>query len=142
MWEQGGRSGTGNGKVHRDSGDIWKVASLSSFTYFNMNDSELSPCVLSQTCTQSTFFLLHLDLLLLPPPLFSPVSTQYVLSCFSHVQLFVTLWTVAHQAPLSMGLSRQEHWSGCHFLLQGIFPTQGSNLHLLCLVHCRWILYC
>ena len=26
----------------------------------------------------------------------------------------------------------------CHFLLQGIFPTQGSNLHLL---HCRWILY-
>ena len=29
---------------------------------------------------------------------------------------------------------------GCHFLLQGIFPTQGSNLHLLCL-HCRWIPY-
>ena len=26
----------------------------------------------------------------------------------------------------------------CHFLLQGIFPTQGSNLHLLC---CRWVLY-
>ena len=30
---------------------------------------------------------------------------------------------------------------GCHFLLQGIFPTQGSNLHLLQLLHCRWILY-
>ena len=30
---------------------------------------------------------------------------------------------------------------GCHFLLQGIFPTQGSNLRLLCLLHCRWILY-
>ena len=30
----------------------------------------------------------------------------------SHVQLFVTPWTVAHQAPLSMGFSRQEHWSG------------------------------
>ena len=29
----------------------------------------------------------------------------------------------------------------CHFLLQGIFLTQGSNLHLLCLIHCRWILY-
>lgn len=28
---------------------------------------------------------------------------------------------------------------GCHFLLQGVFPTQGSNL---CLLHCRWILYC
>ena len=29
---------------------------------------------------------------------------------------------------------------GCRFLLQGIFPTQGSNLHLLCLLHCRQIL--
>ena len=31
---------------------------------------------------------------------------------FSHVQLFATLWTVAHQVPLSMGFSRQEYWSG------------------------------
>ena len=30
---------------------------------------------------------------------------------------------------------------GCHFLLQGIFPTQESNCHLLCLLHCRWIFY-
>ena len=30
---------------------------------------------------------------------------------------------------------------GCYFLLQRIFPTQGSNLHLLQLLHCRWILY-
>ena len=35
-----------------------------------------------------------------------------VLSHFSHVQLFVTLWIVAHQAPLSMGFSRQEYCSG------------------------------
>ena len=35
-----------------------------------------------------------------------------MLSCFSHVWLFATLWTVAHQAPLSMGLSRQEYWNG------------------------------
>ena len=34
-----------------------------------------------------------------------------MLSCFSRVQLFVTPWTVAHQAPLSMGFSRQEYWS-------------------------------
>ena len=32
--------------------------------------------------------------------------------CFSRVSLFVTLWTVAQQAPLSMGFSRQEYWSG------------------------------
>ena len=31
---------------------------------------------------------------------------------FSHVQLYVTPWTVAHQAPLSMGFPRQEYWSG------------------------------
>ena len=35
-----------------------------------------------------------------------------MLSHFSHVQLFVALWTVAHQAPLSMGFSRQEYWCG------------------------------
>ena len=36
----------------------------------------------------------------------------YVLSHFSRVQLFVTLWTIARQAPLSLGFSRQEYWSG------------------------------
>ena len=35
-------------------------------------------------------------------------------------------WTIAHQAPLSLGFSRQEYWGGCHALLQGIFPTQVS----------------
>ena len=126
-----------------------------------------------------------------------------MLNRFSHVQVFVTLWSVAHQAPLSMGFSRQEYWSGWLFppppgdlpdpgieplsltspavaggvsntsatkvkvarssptlrphviyspwdsphqnigvgslsLLQGIFPTQGSNPGL---PHCRQILY-
>ena len=42
----------------------------------------------------------------------------------------VTVWT-AHEVPLSMGFSRQEHWSGLPFLLQGIFPTQGFNPHAL-----------
>ena len=35
-----------------------------------------------------------------------------LLSHFSHVQFFVTLWTIAHQSPLFMGFSRQEYWSG------------------------------
>ena len=35
-----------------------------------------------------------------------------VLSCFSRVQLFVTPWTIAHQAPLSMEFSRQEYQNG------------------------------
>ena len=58
-----------------------------------------------------------------------------MLSCLSRVWLFAILWIVAHHTPLSMGFSRQKYWSGCHFLLQGIFPTQGSNLGLLCLLH-------
>ena len=52
-----------------------------------------------------------------------------------HAQCSDTLWSAARQAPLSMGFSRQEHWSGCHALLQGIFPTQGLNLCLLCFLH-------
>ena len=40
----------------------------------------------------------------------------------SRVRLFATPWTVAHQAPLSMGFSRQEHWSGLPFLTLGESP--------------------
>ena len=38
---------------------------------------------------------------------------------------------IACQAPVSMEFSKPEYWSGMPFLLQGIFPTQGSNLNLL-----------
>ena len=48
-----------------------------------------------------------------------------VLSCFSCVQLFVTLWSVAHQAPLSMGLSRQEYWSLLSCPPPGDLPNTG-----------------
>ena len=58
-----------------------------------------------------------------------------VLSQFSHVPLCVAPWTVAHQASPSMGFPRQEYWSGCPVLLQGVFPTQGSNHNLVCLQH-------
>ena len=49
-----------------------------------------------------------------------------------HIRLFATLWTVAHQAPLSMRFSRQECWSGLPYPSPGeVFPTQGWNPHLL-----------
>ena len=48
-----------------------------------------------------------------------------MLSRFSHVLLFVTPWTVAHQAPLSMGFSRQEYWSGLPYLPPGDLPDLG-----------------
>ena len=62
------------------------------------------------------------------------------LSC---VWIFLTPWTVAHQAPLSMGDSVQYSPSkntgvGCNFLLQGIFLAQGLNLCLLHLLHLIW----
>ena len=48
-----------------------------------------------------------------------------VLNCFNHVQLFATPWTVAHQAPLSMGFSRQEYWSGLPCPSSGYLPDPG-----------------
>ena len=62
-----------------------------------------------------------------------------MLSHFSHVWLFATLWTVACQVPLSMGSPGKNTGMGSHFLLQGIFLTQGLNLGL---PHYRQILYC
>ena len=48
-----------------------------------------------------------------------------ILSCFSHVQLFETPWTVAHQSPLSMGFSRQEYWSRLPCPPPGNLPDPG-----------------
>ena len=49
-----------------------------------------------------------------------------VLSRFSRVQVFVTLWTAARQAPLSTGFSRDEYWSGRgHALPPGDLPDPG-----------------
>ena len=59
------------------------------------------------------------------------VGTHYCCLVLSHVQLFVTPWTVAHQAPLSMGFPRQECWSRLPFPSPEIFLTQVSNPHLL-----------
>ena len=64
-----------------------------------------------------------------------------VLSRFSHVSLFLTLWTVIHQAPLSMGFSRQEYWSGLPCPPPGDLPNPGIKPESLHLLHCRQILY-
>jgi len=63
------------------------------------------------------------------PNLMASIITTCVLSHFSHVQLFATLWTVAHQAPLSMGIlqARKLEWVA-------ISSSRGSSW-LLCLQH-------
>ena len=67
---------------------------------------------------------------------------QCMLSHFSHVQLFATLWTTAHQAPLSVGFLRQEYWSGLPFPSPRDLLDQRSNPRLLGLLHYRQILLC
>ena len=60
--------------------------------------------------------------------LFLGGSSPFILcvcQVLSHFQVFVTLWTVAHQAPLSMGLSGQEYWSGLPFPSLGDLPDSG-----------------
>ena len=80
----------------------------------------------------SSFLLFWLPLHQNPSP-FLKLQNQnfHVLfdQSLSRVWLFVTPWTVAHQALLPMGFSRQEYWSGLPFPTPGvIFPTQGVKL--------------
>ena len=58
-----------------------------------------------------------------------------MLSHFSHVWFFATLWTIACQAPLSMGFSRQEYWSGLPCPTPGDLPDPRIEPSLLCLLH-------
>ena len=63
-------------------------------------------------------------------------SAACMLSCFSHVQRWVTLWTVDPPNLLCPWDSPGKNTGvGCHVLLQGIFLIQGLNSRLLCLLH-------
>ena len=68
-------------------------------------------------------------LLLIPEPM-----------AYTCIWLFETLWTVA-QLFGPWDFSGKNTGVCFHFFLQEIFPTQGSNLSLLCLLHCRQIVY-
>ena len=80
--------------------------------------------------------------ILLPAPHYS-LSTSKVkvkVKSLSRVRLFVTPWAVGCTRLLRpWDFLGKSTGVGCHFLLQGIFPTQGSNPSLL---HCRQTLYC
>ena len=60
-------------------------------------------------------------------------SSRYVCSVMSGS--IVTPWTVSHKAPLSMGFSRQEYWSGLPFPSPEDLPNPGSKLESLSLLH-------
>ena len=88
-------------------------------------------------------YLLHIlywkvDSSLAPPGKPMPPSLKVKMKSLSRVQLFVTPWTVAYQALGPWDFPGKNTGVGCHFLLQRIFPTQGSIPGLL---HCRQTLY-
>ena len=70
-----------------------------------------------------------------------PLGSICMLSHFSRVLLFVTLWTVAHEALCTWNSVGKDTGVGCCAFLKEIFLTQGSNQSLLHLLLCRQILY-
>ena len=56
---------------------------------------------------------------------FALIILEVKVKLLSHVRLFVTPWTVAHQAPSSMEFSRQEYWSRLPFSSPGVLPDSG-----------------
>ena len=95
----------------------------------------------------SFFFSLHDDLLNATTSQSCKIGSHcskswpfvHMLVCkLSHVQLFATPWTVAHQAPLSLGFSRQEDWSGFPFASAASSWSRNWT-HVSCIG--QWILY-
>ena len=82
-------------------------------------DQELKPCLLHWKCRVLTTG---------PPGKSLSCVCVCVLSHFSCVQLFVIQWTVACQAPLSMGFPRQEYWTGLPCLPSGDLSNPGMEL--------------
>ena len=68
-------------------------------------------------------------------PIYQYKRDASILSHFSRVWLFATPCTIAHQAPLSVGFSRREYWTGLPFPPTEGLLTEGLNSHLLCLLH-------
>ena len=88
----------------------------------SVNSQSLSLCV----CL-SVHLCVFLSLSLSVSHTHTHTHTHEWVKSLSHVQLFVTPWTVAHQAPLSMGFSRQEYWSGLTFPSPGDLPTRDRT---------------
>ena len=92
---------------------IFFIPRLSAFLYrqtfsLHFNYTVVEVHLLYTICSWVIFITYYSSLCLL-------IIMLLLLSHVSHVWLFMTQWTVAHQAPLSMGFSRQEYWSGLSF---------------------------
>ena len=122
------QSGSKNHIQYKSSVEI-QISSFSFPTYqlCNLNNATYSFCA-SVVCFCFFFFKMKVKL---PSPnsvwysvcvcVRVRVYVQCVLSCL----LFVTPWIVAHHSPCPWNFPGKNTGVGCHFLLQGIFPTQG-----------------
>ena len=70
-------------------------------------------------------FICMAESLCCPPETIRTLLIGYEVKSLSRVLLFATLWSIAHTAPLSMGFSRQEYWSGLPFHSPGDLPNPG-----------------
>ena len=103
---------------------MWNLSSLTrlnlrSLTRLNLHPLQWEYGVLTPELPGKFFFFWLGGMWDLSPPKWKKVKS---LSC---VQLFVTPWTVAHQAPPSKEFSRQEYWSGLTFPSPGDLPDPG-----------------
>ena len=91
-----------------------------------MSDPEESQFVLNKSLFISFLGLFYTsDPLLCLYEMPKCLNLCVVVWSLSHVRLFATPWTLAHQAPLSMGFPKQEHWSGMLFPSPGDLPNPG-----------------
>ena len=141
--EPGGRPSMGSHRVGHDWSDLaaaacvlfyWSGTSVSSQLVFCMYLCvwRCSPDVIVERDVLHVHLLLrHLVLdyfsFITYSTMSLPSSSACQLSCFRHVWFFVTLWTVAHQASLFMGFSRQEYTSGLPWPLPGDLPNPGME---------------
>ena len=95
--------------------------------------NKISPAEYSFTLHASNYYLVNIDIsfereftnTLKKKQNKNLFNFACMLSCFSRVRLFAILWTVAHQAPLSMGFSRKEYWSELPLPYPGDLPDPG-----------------
>ena len=123
---------------------LYGVHWLSIFLSFSFGSSiwMLSINLSSKTLILVSFSFPWSSLLLnLCVEFFSLCIVLCILSHLSHVWLFVTLWTVAHQDALSIGFSRQEYWSGLPCTPPGDLPDPGIKPESYISCTCRQVLY-
>ena len=88
------------------------------------------PCSLYYPNIQGFGILTHPALLAVSSTVSHHIQCAYMLSHFSCIRLFMTPWTLAHQALLSMGFSRQEYWSGLPWPPPGNLPDPEIGSHI------------